>query len=179
MLLKVTASVCLAQELSASPRGCMTKHLVLLCCVEPPPQDDSDARLWAIARSFSDEEWGQLQKNHLGAEKTRGLLRFVWVIALGVGCFVQGGGMADEVNDGREETLINVERAPGVKHLSPPERALCSQLQMLPRDYLVVKRSMFQECIKAGCLKKSDIGGLGNLDKPRQKKNDFFSTTGW
>lgn len=43
-------------------------------------------------------------------------------------------------DDGRNgNNLLDVEGAPGVEYLSPAERALCSQLHLLPGYYLVIK----------------------------------------
>ncbi|CAN0165041.1 unnamed protein product [Ectocarpus sp. 6 AP-2014] len=94
----------------------------------------------------------------------------------------KGGGMSDgNGDDGRNgNNLLDVEGAPGVEYLSPAERALCSQLHLLPGYYLVIKNAMIQECVKSGCLKKSNLAGLATLDKPRlDKMYDFFSTSGW
>lgn len=48
-------------------------------------------------------------------------------------------GNGDGGDDAPKDNLLDVEGAPGVDYLSPPERVLCSQLRLLPAYYLVIK----------------------------------------
>lgn len=68
----------------------------------------------------------------------------------------------------------------GVSNLTASEQALCSQLRLLPRAYLSIKRSMLQEYAKKGSLRRREARALVRIDVNKLGKiYDYFISMGW
>jgi transcriptional adapter 2-alpha len=68
----------------------------------------------------------------------------------------------------------------GVDLLTASEQALCSNLRILPRAYLVIKQAIMREYAKSGELKRRDVRKLVRIDVNKLGKvYDFFVSKGW
>jgi transcriptional adapter 2-alpha len=76
---------------------------------------------------------------------------------------------------------LNISNAVDVHLLSPAEQALCSQLRILPKSYLVIKETLFRELLRTGgTLRKRQARELIKIDVNKTARIfEFFQQQGW
>ncbi|KAI9207154.1 uncharacterized protein BJ171DRAFT_292331 [Polychytrium aggregatum] len=81
----------------------------------------------------------------------------------------------------RPATPLDITASEGVDLLTPPEKALCSHLRILPKAYMVIKETILREYeARNGKLKKRQARELIKIDVNKTGKIfDFFVDNGW
>ncbi|CAK4072400.1 unnamed protein product [Aphanomyces euteiches] len=82
--------------------------------------------------------------------------------------------------DGGEKPGLTLDGAPGAHLLTPTEKDLCMKLQLLPRQYLVIKDALLRESFRLGHLDASDAQKIVKIDATKTGQiYDFFVHAGW
>ncbi|KAK9471707.1 uncharacterized protein V1510DRAFT_419396 [Dipodascopsis tothii] len=76
---------------------------------------------------------------------------------------------------------LDISHAADIDLLSPAEQALCSQLRILPKPYLVIKETLFRELLRTGgILKKRTARELIKIDVNKTARiYEFFQNQRW
>ena len=75
---------------------------------------------------------------------------------------------------------LDIANAESIELLSLRERELCSQVRLLPRQYLAIKETLIREYNRRGGLRKSEARPLIKIDVLKTSKiYDFFISSGW
>lgn len=76
---------------------------------------------------------------------------------------------------------LDISHAADIDLLSPAEQALCSQLRILPKPYLVIKETLFRELLRTGgVLKKRTARELIKIDVNKTARiYEFFQNQRW
>ncbi|KAK9459606.1 uncharacterized protein V1516DRAFT_642084 [Lipomyces oligophaga] len=76
---------------------------------------------------------------------------------------------------------LDISQAADLDLLSPAEQALCSQLRILPKPYLVIKETLFRELLRTGgILKKRTARELIKIDVNKTARiYEFFQSQRW
>lgn len=76
---------------------------------------------------------------------------------------------------------LNISNAADLHLLSAAEQALCSQLRILPKAYLVIKETLFRELLRTGgTLRKRQARELIKIDVNKTARIfEFFQQQGW
>ncbi|KAK9455479.1 hypothetical protein V1511DRAFT_516290 [Dipodascopsis uninucleata] len=76
---------------------------------------------------------------------------------------------------------LDISHAADLDLLSPAEQALCSQLRILPKPYLVIKETLFRELLRTGgILKKRTARELIKIDVNKTARiYEFFQNQRW
>ncbi len=75
---------------------------------------------------------------------------------------------------------LDLSGTPGVEQLTEEEKDLCSQIRLLPLQYVTHKNTMKRECQRLGSLKLQQARPLIKIDVNKTKKlYDFFMSKGW
>eukprot|EP00794_Sanderia_malayensis_P000271 gene271-895_t len=75
---------------------------------------------------------------------------------------------------------LDLTGTPGLEQLAEDEKDLCSQIRLLPLQYIAHKNTMRKECQRLGSLKLQHARPLIKIDVNKTKKlYDFFINKGW
>jgi SWIRM domain len=76
---------------------------------------------------------------------------------------------------------LNISNAADLHLLSVSEQAICSQLRILPKSYLVIKETLFRELLRTGgTLRKRQARELIKIDVNKTARIfEFFQQQGW
>jgi len=81
----------------------------------------------------------------------------------------------------RQPAPLNLANSPSLHLLTPPEQALCSQLRILPKPYLVIKETLVREYARrGGKLRRREARDLVKIDVNKTSRVwDFLVQAGY
>lgn len=104
-----------------------------------------------------------------------------WISSRGATQFVRDAslGMVVPTTTARARVPLDIVGLPGYEKTTESERAICSELRVLPQTFLEIKQVLSAECGRMGGLRLADARPLVKIDVNKTRKiYDFLVTQG-
>eukprot|EP00301_Raphidiophrys_heterophryoidea_P023542 c7392_g1_i1.p1 GENE.c7392_g1_i1~~c7392_g1_i1.p1 ORF type:complete len:514 (+),score=136.17 c7392_g1_i1:57-1598(+) len=138
----------------------------------------AEAEVFKVDKRKHDEEVRRAQEESAHARGSQRLLRYLHRDRTTV---TSGGTVGSGISSkGAIRRPLDIEQCAGADMLSPQERKLCSDLRIIPRQYMIIKDVLIKESERAGFVKPSTAAQLLRIDTVKTGKlYEFFVSSGW